>query len=343
MRVAVLTHTKNIDKQTLEKPICADDEVIVEIKAVGLCGSDIHYYEHGRIGSFVVEAPIILGHEASGVIVEVGKDVPTRAVGERVAIEPGIPCRKCDYCSDGRYNLCPNVRFLATPPYDGAFCEYVAMRADMVYPVPDTMSYAEAALIEPFSVGLHAIDRADLAMGENIVIMGMGPIGLMTAAAASMRGAGEVIGVDLEGERLELAKRFGVTKTINLAEENLEEAVLKATAGKGADVCIETAGSTKAVQGCLQVVKRGGKITIVGMPPTDIAELNISDIVGKEVDINGVFRYHHTYPKAIKLLEKSTIKLEDMVSATYKLEDTAEAIERAINDKKSTMKLIIEP
>lgn len=343
MKTAVLTSLKNIELQEREIPTPEDDEVLIRVRAVGLCGSDVHYYEHGRIGSFIVKKPIILGHEASGDIVKVGKKVEHLKEGQRVAIEPGATCGECVHCRTGRYNLCPHVEFLATPPYDGAFCEYVTMRADLVFPIPDSMSYETAALVEPFSVGVHAVRRGDLKQGETVIIMGMGPIGLVTAAAAKMAGAQTIIGVDLEQSRLDVAKEMGANYTINLREENLEDKVNEYTNGMGVDLAIETAGSPKAVQGCISSVRRGGRVTIVGMSPQDGVPISISQIIDKEIDVKGIFRYHHTYPAAIDMLSNSEINIERIITNEYQLSETAVAFEQSINDKANTLKIIIYP
>ncbi|WP_281247273.1 NAD(P)-dependent alcohol dehydrogenase [Domibacillus mangrovi] len=343
MKSAVLTSVKNIELQQIDIPTLKNDEVLIRVKAVGLCGSDVHYYEHGKVGNFIVEKPIILGHEASGDIVKVGKDVTHLKEGQRVSIEPGATCGECVHCKEGRYNLCPSVEFLATPPYDGAFCEYIAMRADLVFPIPDSMSYETAALVEPFSVGVHAIRRGDLQPGETVIIMGMGPIGLVTAAAAKVAGAKMIIGVDLEQNRLDVAKEMGATHTINLREEKLEEKVNEYTNGFGVDLAIETAGNPKAVQGTLSSVRKGGRVAIVGMSPQDEVPMSISSMIDKEVDIKGIFRYHDTYPTAIEMLASGKIDIEKMITNEYPLAETAEAFERAIHDKTNTLKIMIYP
>ncbi|WP_121610003.1 NAD(P)-dependent alcohol dehydrogenase [Mesobacillus foraminis] len=343
MKAAVLTDLNKIELQEIKIPVPKDDEVLIEIKAVGLCGSDVHYYQHGRIGDFIVEKPIILGHEASGNVVEIGRNVKGLTVGQRVSIEPGATCGECEYCKEGRYNLCPSVEFLATPPYDGAFCEYIAMRADLVFPIPEEMSYETAALVEPFSVGVHAINRGRLSPGETVVIMGMGPIGLVTAAAAKAAGARMIIGVDLEQSRLDVAKEMGATHTINLREENLKEKVNEYTNGTGTDLAIETAGSPKAVQGTIESVRKGGRVAIVGMSPQDEVPVSVSKIIDKEIDMVGIFRYHHTYPMAIEMLSNPEIDIEKIITNKYPLNDTAEAFEKAIHDKTNTLKIMIYP
>ncbi|MFD0714583.1 NAD(P)-dependent alcohol dehydrogenase [Paenibacillus sp. GCM10027626] len=344
MNAAVLTSTKKIEMQQTAIPVPKEDEVLIRLRAVGVCGSDVHYYEHGKIGRYVVEKPIILGHEASGEIVKTGANVPPHLqAGQRVAIEPGATCGKCEYCTSGRYNLCPHVEFLATPPYDGVFSEYAVVRADLVFPIPDDMSFETAALIEPFSVGLHAVRRGELQAGETVVIMGMGPIGLLTAANAKLAGAKTVIGVDLEQGRLDAALKLGATHVVNLRQYDLQEKVAEITAGQGVDVAIETAGNPKAVQGAIAAVKRGGRVVVVGMSPQDEVPVNMSLIVDSELDLRGVFRYHDTYPAAIEILSRKTIDIEQIITGKYALNETAAAFEKALGDKTNTLKLMVYP
>lgn len=344
MNAAVLTRPKHIEIKQTKIPTPKDNEVLIRLRAVGLCGSDIHYYEHGKIGRYVVEKPIILGHEASGEIVKVGENVPSHLkVGQRVAIEPGASCGECEYCTTGRYNLCPHVEFLATPPYDGAFSEYVVMRVDLVFPIPDDMSYETAALVEPFSVGLHAVRRGGLQVDETVVIMGMGPIGLLTVANAKLAGAKTIIGVDLEQSRLDVALKMGATHTVNLLNDNLVEKVNEITNKEGVDVAIETAGNPRAVQSAVASVKRGGRVVIVGMSPQDEVPVNMSLIVDSEIDLRGVFRYHDTYPTAIEILSSKTVDIEQIITGKYTLNETAAAFEKAIEDKTNTLKIMVYP
>lgn len=203
MKAAVMHNTREIKIETLPVPDINHDEVLIKVMAVGICGSDLHYYTNGRIGNYVVEKPFILGHECAGEIAAVGSSVDQFKVGDRVAVEPGVTCGRCEACKEGRYNLCPDVQFLATPPVDGAFVQYIKMRQDFVFLIPDSLSYEEAALIEPFSVGIHAAARTKLQPGSTIAIMGMGPVGLMAVAAAKAFGAGTIIVTDLEPLRLD--------------------------------------------------------------------------------------------------------------------------------------------
>lgn len=343
MKAAVLTQVGKIEIRELDIPKPGPDEALVRVRAVGLCGSDVHYYEHGKIGPYVVTGPIILGHEAAGEVVAVGSDVRHLKEGQRVTIEPGATCGRCDYCKSGRYNLCPDVRFLATPPIDGAFCEYITMRADLLFPIPDSMSFEKAALIEPLSVGLHAVRRGELKTGETVVIMGMGPIGMLTLLAAKAAGAGQVIGVDLEPFRLERALQMGADGVINLREEDGTEALLRLTGGRKADLAIETAGNGKAAQSALQAVRRGGRVVLVGLPQEEATPLSIPYIVDNEIDVRGVFRYHNTYPTGVAVMAAESLNLDPIITDRMTLEETPKAFEKAINEKNRTLKIIIQP
>ncbi|WP_209123965.1 NAD(P)-dependent alcohol dehydrogenase [Alkalihalobacillus sp. BA299] len=343
MKAAVLVEPGIIEIQEKDIPKPSPNEVLIKVKSVGLCGSDVHYYEHGRIGSFIVEKPIILGHESAGEVVEIGSNVKNLSVGQRVTVEPGVTCGVCEYCKSGKYNLCPEVEFLATPPYDGAFCEYIAIRSDFVYPIPDQMTFDEAAMAEPISVGIHAVRRGRLQPGETVVIMGMGPIGILTAAVAKAAGASKIIGVDLEESRLEVSKKMGVTHTVNLKQDNLLEKINLLTNGKGVDLALETAGNANALKSALSAVKRGGRVVIVGMPPEDVATLNISNIVGGEIDIYGVFRYSNTYQTAINMIENSELDLKNIMTHYYSLDEMEEAFEKAITDKTNAIKIMVRP
>jgi L-iditol 2-dehydrogenase len=343
MKAALLMKPGLIEIVEREIPVPTEDEVLIRIKAVGLCGSDIHYYEHGKIGPYVVEKPIILGHEAAGDIVAVGSNVKNLKIGQRAAIEPGVTCGRCEQCKAGRYNLCPSVEFLATPPFNGAFCEYIAIRSDFVFPIPDNMSYEEAALVEPLSVGIHAVRRGKLVPGETVAIFGMGPIGLLAAVAAKSYGAKRIIGVDLESFRLDKALQMGATDVINIRDEDSNEVIKKLTHGRGADLAIETAGNGKALQSALSSVRRGGRVVIVGLPPQSETPLNVPHIVDNEIDIMGVFRYRNTYPAGIDILSSGEIKLEPIITDKMKLEEVHLAFEKAIHEKHNTIKIVIYP
>ncbi|KRE35266.1 NAD(P)-dependent alcohol dehydrogenase [Paenibacillus sp. Soil522] len=343
MKAAVMHNTREIKIEEYPVPQIGPDEVLIKVMAVGICGSDLHYYSHGRIGKYVVDKPFILGHECAGDIAAIGSNVQRFQVGDRVAVEPGVTCGRCDACKEGRYNLCPDVEFLATPPFDGAFVQYIKIREDFVFAIPDELSYEEAALVEPFSVGIHAANRTGLQPGSTIAIMGMGPVGLMAVAAAKAYGAATIIVTDLEPLRLEAAKQMGATHIINIREQDPLEEIKRITSGKGVDVAWETAGNPKALQSALGSLRRGGKLAIVGLPAQDEIPLNVPFIADNEVDIYGIFRYANTYPKGINFLSSGIVDANKLITDKFALEQTQEAMERALNQKSECLKIIIYP
>ncbi|GAH50732.1 unnamed protein product, partial [marine sediment metagenome] len=202
MKAAILTEAKHIEIRDVPVPQIKDDEVLVRIKAVGVCGSDAHFYRDGRVAGWIVKEPLILGHECAGEIAEVGGSVEGLRVGDRVIIEPGIPCRKCEWCKRGEYNLCPDIRFMAVPGVDGAFTEYAGSAADFVYPLPDRISYEEGALMEPLSVAIETIKSAKIELGDSVAILGAGPIGILCLQAARAAGATDIYITDIDKNRL---------------------------------------------------------------------------------------------------------------------------------------------
>ncbi|MGC8971346.1 MAG: NAD(P)-dependent alcohol dehydrogenase [bacterium] len=338
MRVAVLEMAKKISIEEREIPKPKDDEVLVRIKSVGVCGSDIHYYNEGRIGSFIVEKPLVLGHECAGEIVEVGPKVKSLKVGDRVALEPGIPCRKCNYCKTGRYNLCPDVVFMATPPVDGAFAEYVVHPEDFAFKLPDNVSYDEGALIEPLSVGIYSSERAKIRPGDTVLIFGAGPIGLVTLQAAKSYGAENVIVVDINDFRLSKAKEIGADFVINSKTERIEDYVKD-----GVDVVFDASGNSSVIRESTRFAKRGGKIVFIGLASEDYIGLNINEITSKELDLLGIFRYANVYKKAVDLVAKGKINLKTLVTHHFPLEQTQEALEFADKNKDKCIKVIVNP
>jgi len=351
MKAAVMHGIRDVHIESLPVPEPCDDEVLIRIRRCGVCGSDMHYFTHGRVGGFVVRKPLILGHECAGTIEAVGSKVTNLAVGDRVVIEPGYTCRRCAFCRTGNYNLCPDVTFMATPPHNGAFCEYVSWPADFVFHLPDEMSLEEGTLMEPMSVGIWAaIRRGRVAPGSSVAIFGSGPIGCCVLQAAKVAGATTLIATDLDPFRLDYARRFGATHVINAREEDpiarIDE-IVKETPGLfaacgGVDIAFETAGSLAATQATLAAARRGGVAVLVGMPPEAIVELDIVSAAAKEIDIRGEFRYANCYPVAISLASSGRVKLESLVTHHYPLEKVAEALEFADKAKGESMKVMID-
>lgn len=322
-------------------PVIGADDVLVRVGAVGLCGSDIHYFTHGRIGRYVVDRPIVLGHECAGTVTEVGERVDSLRAGDRVAVEPGIPCRSCSYCKRGRYNLCRRVVFMATPPVDGALCEYIRSPADFAHRLPDDITLEEGALVEPLAVGLHAARRARVSAGEGAVILGAGTIGLMTLQAVKACGATTRVVVDLEPTRLELARRLGATHVIDAGTIDPTGPVSEIF-GEGPDVVFEAAGAVATLQIATRLVRPGGRIAWIGLPSEQLVPLSVLDLIDKEVEVLGVFRYANVFPEAIRLVASGQVDVRPLISESRTLADTAEAFQLA-KESKGRPKVVVTP
>jgi L-iditol 2-dehydrogenase len=329
MRAAVLSAPGELTVEERPRPEPGPDEVLVAIEAVGICGSDVHYYEHGRIGDYVVEEPLILGHESAGVVEAVEDAVTDLQPGTRVALEPGVPCRTCEHCKAGDYHLCPDVTFMATPPDDGAFAEYVAWPADFAYELPESVSTTAGALCEPLSVGLHAARRAEIEPGDSVLVTGAGPIGLLAMDAAKIRGASTVLVSDVVPEKLDRARGRGADRTIDVREDSLPGVVADATDGRGVNVVIEASGAGPAIAHTTDAVRRGGTVVQIGLPQESEHPLDVHALVDKELDIRGSFRYANTYPAAIDLLADDAIDLEGLVDFEASLDEIDDAFQRA--------------
>jgi L-iditol 2-dehydrogenase len=289
----------------------------------------------------VVEGDFILGHECAGEVVDVGAEVQNLQVGDRVALEPGKTCGKCKYCKEGKYNLCPEVEFFATPPYHGVFTNYVTHPEDMCFKLPDNVSYMEGALVEPLAVGLHASVIGDVKLGDTVVIFGSGCIGLATLLSCKAKGASRVYVVDILENRLKTARKLGADDAINAKECDVIQKINELTDGKGADIVIETAGSETTVQQTADVVSRGGAIVLVGMTPKEETCYNFMKLVGKEAQLKTIFRYRNLYPVAISAISSGTINVKDIVSHEYDFDHVKEAFDFVVGNAKDVVKAII--
>jgi L-iditol 2-dehydrogenase len=341
MKAAFLYKPGDIRIEEMDIPTPKDDEALIKIKAVGVCGSDVHFFEVGRIGDFVVKEPLILGHECAGEIVEVGKNVKDVKIGDRVAIEAGVPCRRCEYCRLGRYNLCSSVTFLATPPFHGAYREYITHPEDFLFKLPDNMTFEEGAMIEPLSVGTYAAERGGVNVRNTVAIIGAGTIGLMTLLAVKARGATDVIITDLEPFRLDLAKKLGATQTINARENDAVQKVLEYTNG-GADVVFEAVGAPVTIQQAIKMARPGAVVVWIGMPTVDDISIRIVEAICKELDIRGIFRYANAYKPAIKLVSKGKIDVNSMITTRFSLDEVQEALEYPGKHPGTCIKVIVD-
>lgn len=344
MKAAVLHGIEDLRVESVPvPPMPGPDFCRVKIGACGICGSDIHFFRHGKIGDFVVTSPMSLGHEAAGTIVEVGPAVTSLKVGDRVAIEPGYTCRQCEFCKSGRYNLCKDVIFLAAPPHDGAFAEYLAWPADFLFKLPDSVSLEEGAMIEPFSVGLHAARRAQVKGGDWVLVTGSGPIGLCALQAATASGATRVFVSDMVASRLESATALGAAATINLTDADIEEAVAELTSGRGVDVVLECSGTAAAVRGAVEVVKPGGMVQLVGNFMETHPSVPIQRMVERELSVSGLFRYCNTYPTAIDMVATGRVNVTALVTHRYGLDETPTAMAWVDENKDKVVKGVIQP
>ncbi len=323
-------------------PTPKDNEALVKLEYVGVCGSDIHYYESGRISDFIVEPPFVLGHEAAGTVVAVGKDVKNIKPGDRVALEPGKTCGHCEYCREGKYNLCPDVIFFATPPVDGVFQEYVAHEADLCFKLPDNVSTLEGALIEPLSIGFHAANQGGAHAGQTAVVFGSGCIGLVSMMALKAEGVTKVIVVDVLDKRLAKAKELGVTITINSAKENLIERINEITCGRGVDLVIETAGMEITTRQAIEIARKGSTIVLVGYSKTGELTLPISQVIDKELTLTSVFRYRHIYPMAIEAVAAGNVNLKGIATNFFELDDIQNAMDQSVSDKANIVKSVVK-
>ena len=341
MKVAVMEAIGKIKMEERDIPKAKDNEVLVKLEYVGICGSDLHYYETGAIGDFVVEPPFVLGHEPGGTVVEVGKDVKHLKVGDRVALEPGKTCGHCEFCKTGRYNLCPDVVFFATPTVDGVFQEYVAHEADLCFKLPENVSTLEGALIEPLAVGFHAAMQGGARAGQTAVVMGSGCIGLVTMMALKAMGVSKVYVVDIMEKRLEKALELGADGVINGKEKDAVEEVMKLTDGRGCDLVIETAGTQITTVQAMRMTKKGATIVLVGYSKTGEMTLPISMALDKELTFKTVFRYRHIYPMAIEAVAAGKVNLKGIVTDIFSLDEAQKAMDYSVNNKADVVKAVI--
>ena len=314
-RAAVMPELHNIEVREVPDPAPLPHQAVVRIESVGVCGSDTAYFKVGRIGDWVVTGPIILGHEAAGQVVEIGAGVTNVSVGDRVAIEPGTPCRNCDECRAGRYHLCPDLVFLATPPYDGALVEKMAIDARNLYRLPDAMSYDQGAMAEPLSVGIWGCKRAGLQAGDDVLVTGAGPVGLLAAAIARAMGALSVTVTDMSAFRLDLAARMGF-ETEHSSEPR----------ARTFDVLLECSGAPGVLSAGLSRLKPAGRAAVIGLSKEKSIGLPLSELNVNEITLNLVNRYNNTWPLAIELISSGRVDVAPLITHHFGLAQTEDAL-----------------
>jgi D-xylulose reductase len=341
VRALVLERQHELALRDIDLPLEVGPGMVrIAIHTVGVCGSDVHYYTHGKIGPFVVNAPMVLGHEAAGTVVEVGEGVTHLKVGDRVCMEPGIPDPNSRASRLGMYNVDPAVKFWATPPIHGVLTSEVVHPANYTFKLPDNVSFAEGAMVEPFAVGMQAAFKAQIKPGDTAVVLGAGPIGTMVAIAALAGGCARAIVADLAQPKLDIAAKYQGVIPVNIREKNLGEEVERLTDGWGADVVFECSGSPRAWETLMDLPRPGGTIVVVGLP-VDPVGFDVATASTKEIRIETVFRYAHQYDRAIALFASGRVDLKPLISETFAFEDAIKAFDRAVEARPSDVKLQI--
>ncbi|KAF9600083.1 hypothetical protein IFM89_002556 [Coptis chinensis] len=317
---AWLLGVDNLKIQPFQLPPLGPHDVKIRMKAVGICGSDVHYLKYLRCADYIVKEPMVIGHECAGVIEAVGSEVNSLIVGDRVALEPGIGCWRCLHCKDGRYNLCPDMKFFATPPVHGSLANQVVHPADLCFKLPDNVSLEEGAMCEPLSVGIHACRRADVNSETNVLIMGAGPIGLVAMLAARAFGAPRILIVDMDSHRLSVAKTLGADEIIkvstNIQDVGDEVLQIQKAMEAGIDVTLDCVGFSKTMSTALGATRSGGKVCLVGMGHGEVVA-PLTAASAREVDILGIARYKNTWPLCLEFLRTGKIDVKPLITHRF--------------------------
>ncbi len=337
----VMTEPKLFEIEEREIPSPDPSEVLVRVEYVGICGSDVHLFQSGRQGENVASEPMILGHEAAGVVVEVGSDVSRLHIGDRVAIEPGEVCGSCYYCKRGKYNLCPHMVFPSTPPHDGAYRTYMTVPHYGAIPLPQNVTTRQGAMTEPLSVALQNTKRGGVTAGNSVIVLGAGPIGLMNVLFCRMRGATEIVVAGRHRRKLKTARTCGATTVVDAEQGDIIPTILEVTGGDGADVVIDCTGTSKGLQITPELVRPGGSIVMVGMPPDDVVGLNVTKLIWKEVSVFASFRYDNCFPAAIQALSTGRIVVDPLITHEFPLTELSAAFHYVVEHRDEVIKAVI--
>jgi len=341
MKVCVMTGAKQLEWVEYDIPQPKAGELQVKLEYVGVCGSDLHFYDEGRLANWVPDGPLVLGHEPGGIVSAIGEGVEGFEIGDKVALEPGVPCGECEVCRTGHYNLCPSVKFMAIPKEkDGVFSEYCTHAASMCFKLPENVDTMEGALIEPLAVGMHGCELSNAKIGDTAIVLGCGCIGLSTIMALKARGVSEIYAVDVMEKRLERAKEVGAARVFNGKEEDIV-AFAGTLPGGGVDQVYECAGNRYTTLQSCKLIRRAGKVTLVGVSTEPHLELDVATLNAMEGEIRSVYRYRNLYPKAIAAVASGAIPLKKVVSHVYDFKDCIEAIDYSLNRKDEVIKAVI--
>lgn len=340
---AVLHAAKDLRMEHHPIPSVGSEDVLLAMRSVGICGSDIKYWAYGKCGRFSLDGPMVIGHEASGQVLALGSNVKHLKIGDRVAVEPGVPCRKCRVCKHGRYNLCADVQFCATPPVHGNLCRYYVHPADFCFKLPDNVTDEEGALMEPLAVAVYSCERGGVTTGSRVLICGAGPIGLLTMMTARAMGAQEFVVTDIDDHRLAIAKQYGADHAVNVSDcgSALEVAQrVQDVMGDAPDLSFECSGSDISLAACIHATGPGGSIVMVGRGSLEVT-LPLVLAGAKELDIKGIFRYANAYPKALSMLSNGTIDVKSLVTHRFSLQEVEQAFLTASDREAKSIKVMI--
>lgn len=342
MKVCVLTDKQKLEWVEREIPQPAKGELQIKLEYVGVCGSDLHFYQEGRLANWDLDAPLALGHEPGGIVTAIGEGVEGFKIGDKVSIEPAVPCGQCEDCRKGNYNLCKNIMMLAIPgERDGVNAEYCVHAANMCYKLPENMDTLEGAMIEPLAVAMHGTELSNAKVGESAIVLGSGCIGLCTVLSLRARGVSEIYVADVMDKRLEKALELGATRVFNSKRESIEE-FAKTLPGGGVDQVYECAGNRVTTLQTCRLIKRAGKVTLVGVSPEPVLELDIATLNAMEGTIYSVYRYRNLWPKAIAAVSSGMIPVRKVVSHIFDFKDCIEAIDYSLNHKDEVIKAVIK-
>jgi len=342
MKVCVMTGARKMEWTEYDIPQPKAGELQIKLEYVGVCGSDLHFYDEGRLANWAPDGPLILGHEPGGVVSAVGEGVEGFEIGDRVAIEPGVPCGECESCRTGHYNLCPGVKFMAIPKEkDGVFADYCTHAASMCFKLPDNVDTMEGALIEPLAVAMHACELSNAKLGESAIVLGCGCIGLMTIMTLKARGVSEIYAVDVMEKRLERAAEVGAARVFNGKEEDIVEFANNLPGG-GVNQVYECAGNRFTTLQSCKLIKRAGKVTLVGVSPEPHLELDVATLNAMEGEVYSVYRYRNLYPQSIAAVSAGVIPVKKVVSHVYDFKDCIEAVNYSLTRKDEVIKTVIK-
>ncbi|MDE1156979.1 MAG: NAD(P)-dependent alcohol dehydrogenase [Neorhizobium sp.] len=341
MQALVLERKGELAIRDIDLPLdLGENDVRIRIHTVGVCGSDVHYYTHGAIGPYVLKAPMVLGHEAAGTVTAVGAGVTNLKVGDRVCMEPGVPNLSSRASKLGIYNVDPDVSFWATPPIHGVLTPETVHPAAFTYKLPESVSFAEGAMVEPFAIGMQAAARARISPGDVAIVIGCGPIGIMVALAALAGGCSRVFISDFSAPKLAIAAQYAGITPVNIGERRLADVIAAETEGWGADIVFEASGSPKAYAGIFDLVRPGGALVMVGLPVEPVT-FDVAGAISKEVRVETVFRYANIFDRALQLIASGKVDLKPLITGTYDFKDSIAAFERAASGDPSDVKLQI--